>query len=82
MTVNVNSPAVVGVPEICPVDLPSSRPAGRLVPLVRFQTTAVVESVARVVVYGLLTTASGSGEAVVIAMLAPTLMQPCSLGAP
>ena len=81
-TVNVYSPAVVGVPEILPVDLPSSRPSGRLVPLVSVHTMDEVESVFRVTVYVVSATASGSGEVVVIVMLAPTLMQPSSLGEP
>ena len=71
----------MGVPEIVPAVLSRVSPVGRLVPFVRVQTTAEVESVARVAVYGLSATPSGN-ESVVIAMLGPTLIQPSSLGTP
>ena len=64
-----------------PAVLSRVSPSGRLVLFVRVHTTAEAESVASTAVYALPATPSGN-EAVVIAMLGPTLMQPSSLGTP
>jgi hypothetical protein len=65
LAVNLNVPAVVGVPEITPVDAARLNPAGS-VPELTLQLYGVVPPLAaNVVVYAVPTVLPGSGAAVV-----------------